>query len=212
MVSRRGRAVQEPDFARAQEYAYARLASELSPLLTYHSFWHSRTEVLEAALRLARAEAVASPDLALLRTAVAFHDLGFVEQATGHELIGMRIAGAVLPEHGFSQAQISVIQGLILATRVPQTPRTPLEQVMADADLDVLGRPDFFQRGADLRQEQAALGRPAGDLEWNRGQLQFLDAHHYFTAAARALRDAQKARNRTELVARLAVVRAAEQV
>ena len=47
------------DYERAKQYALDRLASELSPWLTYHSLRHTRDDVLPAAIRLAHAAGVA---------------------------------------------------------------------------------------------------------------------------------------------------------
>jgi uncharacterized protein len=82
-----------------------------------------------------------------------------------------------------------------MATRLPQTPRTALEEILADADLDVLGRDDFLPRNRALQAEVSALGRPVGDKPWLTGQTQFLQSHRYWTAAARSLRDRGKERN-----------------
>jgi hypothetical protein len=66
---------------------------------------------------------------------------------------------------------------------------------MADADLDALGRTDFLTRNQALRDELAAYGAHWDDLGWCREQLYFLEAHHYWTDAARQVRGEQKQRN-----------------
>jgi uncharacterized protein len=84
---------------------------------------------------------------------------------------------------------------MIMATRLPQTPHTLLERILADADLDVCGRDDFLVLNHCLRAELAALGSASSDREWFSGQLSFLRAHQYWTAAARASRDQGKHMN-----------------
>ena len=49
--------------------------------------------------------------------------------------------------------------------------------------------------GDDLRRELALFGQEFSDLDWYSRQLQFLESHTYFTASARALRDAGQLRN-----------------
>lgn len=181
-----------PDFNGARHYACTRLARELAPSLTYHSIAHTRDDVVPAVERLAAMEGVSGEDLLLLRTAAYYHDLGFVTQRVGHEEIGAAIAAAILPTFGYTSRQIDVIQGIIRATQLPQSPRNILEAIMADADLDVLGRDDFFARNQALRNELAAYGTITTDTQWYRGQLQFLESHRYFTAAATTLRAAKK--------------------
>ena len=186
-------------YEQAESYARDRLATELPATLHYHGLLHTRDEVVPAVLRLAEMEGVHGEPLTLLQTAAWFHDLGFVERPVLHELIGVRIAQEALPEFGYSDKQIEVVRWAILATALPQDPQTPLEQILADADLDVLGREDFWPRNLDLRRELAELGKVFTDVEWYTGQLKFISGHTYFTESARALRDRQKAVNVEEL-------------
>jgi uncharacterized protein len=184
-----------PDFASARSYALARLERELSPVLCYHSLTHTRDDVVVAVERLAAQEGVAGEALLLLRTAAYFHDLGFIEQRDQHEAIGARVASAALPRFGYRPDQIALIEGMIMATRLPQTPHTLLERILADADLDVCGRDDFLALNRCLRAELAATGSTTNDREWYSGQLSFMWAHRYWTASARASRDQVKRAN-----------------
>ena len=197
-----------PDLAGAARYALQRLAQDLSPDLRYHALGHTRDDVVPAAERLAALEGVGGDDLLVLRTAAYFHDLGFVQQRAGHEAVGAALAAEVLPTFGYSGALIAGIQGGILATQLPQAPRNGLEAILADADLDVLGRADFLARNQALRVELAAYGESSTDVAWYRGQVAFLEAHQYFTAAARTLRAAGKQHNLQQLRRRLALARA----
>jgi uncharacterized protein len=185
----------QPDFERAKRYALERLEWELPPTLRYHSVAHTRDDVLPAVERLATLEGVVEEALLLLRTAALYHDIGFVEQYENNEAIGVRIAMQALPGFGYSPPHIQVIRGIIMATRLPQSPHMLLEEIMADADLDVLGREDFWLRNQALRTEVAAFGTPVSDEEWYSGQLKFMQNHSYFTQAARTLRAERKQKN-----------------
>jgi uncharacterized protein len=96
----------QPDFERARQYALERLERELPPTLCYHSLAHTRDDVVPAAELLAALEGVEGEALLLLRTTAFYHDLGHVEQYTGHEATGVRIAAEVLPHFGYSTAHI----------------------------------------------------------------------------------------------------------
>lgn len=185
----------EVDFEGARQYALKLLEEKLDAELVYHDIAHTRDDVVPAAERLAEREGITGEDLLLLRTAAYYHDIGFVEQSANHELVSVRIASEKLPDFGYSPEQIRRISGMILATRLPQTPNNILEAIMADADLDVLGREsDFWERNRDLRAEWELTTPPMNDEEWYRGQLKFLTEHTYFTEAAHDLRDAGKRR------------------
>ena len=182
----------QPDYDGAITYAREKLDNGLSAELTYHSFDHTFFDVLKAVERLAEICQVDGQDLQLLRVAAAFHDTGYISTRVEHEIAGIRIAAQVLPDFGFEDKQIDLVIGMILATRLPQSPRTFLEELIADADLDSLGRDDFFIRSEALRKELAAFGHFTPRDQWYRQQRSFLQGHAYFTAAARALREPTK--------------------
>ena len=187
------------DLDAAIDYARRRLTAELADDLTYHDVAHTANWVVPAAVRLAKESDVDGVDLALVVTAAWFHDLGYIEQYSANEPIGARIAGEALPMFGYRAEQVRAVQAMILATIVPQRPEGILEQLVADADLDILARPDMLDRNERLRAELARYTHPVSDVEWYASQLRFFDAHQYFTAAAKRTNDAAKAKNRAIL-------------
>jgi uncharacterized protein len=187
--------MRQSNFEQARAYALQRLERELPTALTYHSLAHTRDDVAPATLQLAAIAGVSGEQCMLLHTAAYYHDIGFVIQRADHEAIGALIAAEILPSFGYSPEQVEIIHGMIMATKLPQSPRTVLEQLMADADLDALGRADFITRNQALRDELAAYGAHWDDLGWCREQLYFLEAHHYWTDAARQVRGEQTRRN-----------------
>lgn len=185
----------QPNFEDAKAYVLRRLETELSPRLIYHTLAHTRDEVVPAVEQLAASEDISGEDLLLLRTAAYFHDIGYIVDPNGHEITSIRIAKEVLPGFGYTSSQIAVIEGIILATKLPQSPHNLLEQVMADGDLDGLGRDNFLARGLNLRSEQAEFGRRLTDEQWYLEQIHFLQAHRYWTRSAQTLREPQKQEN-----------------
>ena len=181
-----------PDFTKAREYVLSRLSKELSPHLTYHGLVHTVDEVVPAADLLATMEKVNDIDRTLLLTGVYFHDLGFIRQRQGHELVSIQFAEEALPGFGYSEVEIAVIRGIILATYLPQSPTNLLERIMADSDLDYLGHEDFWKRSKDFRQELDYYGTKFTDEEWYMYNLRFMESHKYFTVSERELRDAVK--------------------
>lgn len=185
----------KPDFERARQYALARLSRDLAPALVYHSLVHTCDEVLPAAEHYAERAGVRGDDLLLLRTAAYYHDLGFITHYAGHEAASVAIAAAALPEFGYHPRQISRISGMIMATKLPQSPHTPLERLLADADLDVLGHPNFLARNQALRAELASYGGAMTDEGWYSNQIKFIANHRYWTPEAAGERDAGKLRS-----------------
>ena len=195
-----------PDLGAAAAWVTARLTAGLPARLTYHCPAHTIDDVVPAAGRLATAEGLSSTDRVILLTAAWFHDLGFIVRAEGHEEIGIALAHRELPALGYQPGDLEAVATLIRATRLPQRPESHLAGLLADADLDVLGREDFPDRNDALRRELAAAGRTDDDIAWLDDQISFLADHRYHTATARSLRDEGKARNLVALRARRAAL------
>jgi uncharacterized protein len=195
----------KPDFRGAKQYVISRLTRELSPHLTYHSLYHTRDDVLPAASRLGRASGLEEEECLLLTTAALFHDTGFIDAYEEHEAGSIAIARAALPDFGYSPAQIERVAELIAATKMPQRPTDRLQELLCDADLDLLGRKDFLRLNHKLLCEVRYFSpRPVSDETWMRDQTRFIEEHHYFSAAAQALRAAGQAKNQSLMRAALA--------
>jgi uncharacterized protein len=185
----------QPDFEGAKQYALERLAREVPPTRFYHSLAHTRNDVLPAAEHLARMEGVQGDDLLCLLTAACFHDVGYIDRPDDHEARSVEIASAILPQFGYSAQHIALIGTLIMATKLPNNPQTLLEKILADADMDSLGREDFLSAGLHLRHELEGLGAQIPDTEWYQQQYNFLQEHQYYTEAARQSRGPGKRHN-----------------
>ncbi len=186
------------DYEKAKTFVFAKLNADLLPDLTYHGIHHTR-DVLSAALMLAKAEQVSPSNTVLLKTAALYHDIGFTVQYRNHEDVGCDIARNSLVNFGYSPGQIDAICGMIMSTKIPQSPTTPLEEILCDADLDYLGRKDFYPISNTLYKEFLKYGFVKSEIEWDRLQIKFFESHHYFTKTAKALRLPEKNNRLKEL-------------
>jgi uncharacterized protein len=175
----------------AGNYILNRMRNELDSRLSYHNVPHV-LDVLQAAEMIGRSENISEEEMELLRVAVLFHDSGFLNGGENHEETGCRIAMEVLPGFGFSQPEIQTICRLIMVTHVPQHPQTLLEKIICDADLDYLGRDDFFTTGRNMYAEFRARNMVQDERDWNELQVRFLSSHKYFTQTSLKLRSAKK--------------------
>ena len=181
-------------FKQAGELIKNKLKKELSANYIYHNIDHTN-DVCQAAESIGRQEGISAGDMKLLLTAAAYHDSGFLKFNNGHEEESCRIAAEALPGFGYTEHDINLICGMIRATRVPQSPKTLLERILADADLDYLGRDDFFEVGDRLFNELKLTGKVDDKTAWNKLQLDFITNHSYFTQTAINLRQAKKQAN-----------------
>lgn len=170
----------------------------LSPALTYHGKHHT-LDVVAVAERLCVVENVSKKDTILVLTAALLHDIGFLRHYSDHEEHGCRIAEEWLPQFNYTEGSIKKICGLIRATKIPQSPQTPLEEILCDADLDYLGRADFYTIGQTLFQEMKTLQLIDTEDNWNAMQIRFLENHYYFTATNQRERAAIQEKHLEEL-------------
>ncbi|WP_375437610.1 HD domain-containing protein [uncultured Hymenobacter sp.] len=177
----------------AEEYILARLRTQLPTILYYHGVHHT-LDVTQAAMQLATAEGIINKtERQLLRTAALYHDTGFLRTYSGHEAEGCALVREVLPGFDYTPSQIETICAMIMATRLPQDPHSHLAEILCDADLDYLGRPDFEPIARTLFLEFRARHLVTADEDaWNHSQAQFLTQHHYWTATAVAWREGPK--------------------
>ncbi|MBS1532511.1 MAG: YitT family protein [Bacteroidetes bacterium] len=182
----------------AGEFILNKIEKELPETFYYHNIDHTR-DVYAAAKMIGEAENITDDEMQLLLTAACYHDSGYLVSIHEHEKESCKIAREHLPSFWFSQPDIDKICGMIMATRIPQSPRNHLEQILADADLDYLGRDDFFTIGDKFYRELGLTDRD----EWNRMQVKFLNGHQYFTQTALNLRGPKRRRNLEQVKALL---------
>src|SRR5215218_1806017 len=125
----------------------------LSPNLTYHCANHT-LDVVEQSGRIAKEEGITNErDLFLLKVAALYHDSGFLETYSAHEKKSCEIFVKDAVSFDFTEDEKNIVEGLIMSTKIPQEPKTHMEKIICDADLDYLGRGDFFEIGDTLRRE-----------------------------------------------------------
>ena len=175
-----------------KQYMYQRLKKELPKDLYYHSYHHIK-DVYHSAVRLARAEGFGVQDQQILYTAVLIHDAGFTKTGHSyHEETSCAIAKRILPKYDYSPDQINHVCELVMSTKIPQSPKDKLAEVLCDADLDYLGRDDFEEISNLLYREMKAYNLVDNIETWNRIQVNFLSSHRYFTDTARNTREKKK--------------------
>lgn len=182
------------NYRAAKHFILNKLKGELSPNLSYHGLRHTM-DVLKMATEICAGEGIRGHDLKLVKTAALFHDAGFVKNKhAGHEQEGCLLAQQHLPQFGYDPPDIERICGMIMATKIPQSPQSLLEQILCDADLDYLGRTDFVKIGTALYEELLAYNLIQDEKAWNRLQVSFLSAHKFHTNTNKILREPVKQR------------------
>lgn len=183
------------------------IAKRLPNDLAYHEGGHTLDPKLGVAAmtnKYALMEEVPDDKREVLVAAAYNHDLGFVERYAKNEPIGARIAGEIMPACGYKPDEVKVAQDLILITDPTKQPTNQLEMIIRDADVDNLGRADFFEKNEAVFRELVARGIISDDkLEWYMNSLKFVTGHQFYTESAKGLRGEQKQRNIDALTERI---------
>lgn len=167
------------------------LNSKLSKNLYYHGAHHS-LNALSVCERYLRYEKIQGHMAKLLRIGVLLHDIGFTVSYENHEFESVKIAVKLMTKHGFSKKDIQIVKNLILATKIPQNPKTKLEQIICDVDLDYLGGNNYISISNQLFKELKIYSNPEILKDWNKNQLHFLQMHKYHTNFAKRFRKPRK--------------------
>lgn len=186
------------NYQAAKSFIINKLQTELASNLYYHGLHHT-LDVLQVAGDLCVAQQCTAYETTLVKTAALFHDSGFTISSQEHEKLGCDIVRKYLPDFGYSTQEIATICGMIMATKIPQSPNSHLEEILCDADLDYLGRSDFYSIGATLFRELQAFDLVQKEEEWNKIQVSFLESHAFFTTTNKQRRAPQKQRHLDEL-------------
>ncbi len=178
-------------FRELEDEVYYKLENGLNKDIKYHDLKHT-IDVVNQVEVIGKGEGVTDEEMLLLKTAALFHDFGFVLGYSDHEESGVKLAKEMLPNYGYSQEQIEKICELIYATKFPPNPENKLQEIICDADLDYLGRPDFLPVSIRLYEELFKFKQVKNIKEWNKIQVGFLEKHQYFTETARKMREVNK--------------------
>ena len=162
---------------------------------TYHNPSHTES-VFTRATYLALAEWVDGEDLEDLQLACLFHDTGFTEQYEKNEYIGARIARTWLSLHEHPEKRIAKIEGIIMATVLFSKPKTHLEEIIQDADLDNIGTKEEFFYSQNYLEEIRNIGHvDMPDCSYWQFVYTLLTRYKFHTKTAKSERHDQQVRD-----------------
>lgn len=154
----------------------------------YHQYEHALA-VLERALYLAQKEWLDEDQKEMLAIAALFHDTGFIIQYEENERIGAKIAQNYLKTMLYPNEKIKIIEKIIIATTPNIEPTNILEEIIKDADMDNLGREDFFTVSWKLRHEKEMIQNiKIKNPDWHHAALDMIEHHRFYTATQRSER------------------------
>ncbi|HPC10397.1 MAG TPA: HD domain-containing protein [archaeon] len=124
-----------------------------APDYEYHNYSHL-LDVFDIVTKLGKKQKLSEHDVFLLQTAALLHDIVYVKGREDNEEKSVEFTKSFLPGLGYSKKDIDSVCDLISVTNLKMEPKTKLEQIIRDADIDNLRRKDFFEKTECLRKEQ----------------------------------------------------------
>ncbi|WP_339752346.1 HD domain-containing protein [Algoriphagus aquimarinus] len=160
-------------------------AERLNPKVCYHNLDHTLSIVAKVN-EIGLYYEMSKIQLEDLFLAGWLHDVGYWGGvALDHEERGADFAQDFLPKFGISQNRIEAICQAILATKVPQKPKSLMDSILCDADLYHLSSDQCYDQTLLLRKENEQLNeRSVVLLDWLRNSEVFMKSHHYHTEYA----------------------------
>jgi uncharacterized protein len=175
--------------------AYTSTLLEYCRNYPYHNPRHTEW-VLDRATYLALAEWVDGEDLEDLQIACLFHDTGFTESYEKNEHLGAKIARRWLESQGHRESRIEKIEGIIMATVLFSKPKTHLECIIQDADLDNIGTKSEFHYSQQMLEELRTIGHvDTSDCSYWQFVYTLLTKYKFHTDTAKSERHDQQMRD-----------------
>ena len=177
-----------------QSKALSVLECTLDKHYTYHNAAHTR-EVCDAVKLFTANSILPSATLTALRIAAIFHDFGYLVRSYDNELLALPYIKDFGREFGIEESVLMEAHDLISETVFPYAPVTPAGMILCDADIEYIGRKDFFVQAELFRQELSAEGVVYTDEQWWSLEVKFLQENCFFTPVCRNLRNSIRMQN-----------------
>lgn len=178
-------------YLKLRHIVLTKLENGLPKHLTYHNLDHV-LDVLNVCNQYIKRNKIKGDDAFLLRIGAIVHDMGFLKTNINHEEVGAEMAAEIMTSLDMDPKHIDIVKGLILATKIPQNPKTELQKIICDSDLDYLGRNDYPEISSRLNLEFKATNVIKTDLDWKNLQISFLTKHEFHTSFAKKYRSPKK--------------------
>jgi predicted metal-dependent HD superfamily phosphohydrolase len=187
-----------------KQYVTSFFHTHANDKLVYHNLVHTEN-VVNAAIEIANHYRLNDQDYFVVVTAAWFHDIGYYTEPARHEEKGAEEAAVFLTRKGVDPTTVETVANCIRATRLPQSPQSLVEKIVADADLFHLGTAKFAELNKIIRKEFVELHNiDISKDEWRKRTIRLLESHQYHTDYCRLLLNDTKAKHLEKLKAKTA--------
>ena len=176
----------------SEKYISDLFAEKLDENYFYHNFNHA-LNVKRYAEIIGENCKLSEEEINILRISALFHDVGYVNSYNQHVEEGIKIASEFLMQHNIDQQTIDHISETILATKMPQSPKDKVAEVLCDADIMYVASDNCYEQFEMMYEETKirTIGfnnRAIFDLD----SIRFFTSHTYFTDYGKNVLQAKK--------------------
>jgi len=195
-----------------RRFALEILENKIPENIKYHSVEHTQ-EVVDACCEIGQNSGLSDEEMEVLELAAWFHDIGYRDVIKNHEAVSAQIALAFLGEKNYDDVKAAQVAGCIMATQMPQTPKSKLEEIICDADLLHLATDNYFRKATLLHEElEKTTGKKISEQQWMDMNKTFIKQHEYFTDYAKSKYGPTEDLNLKKVKKKLKAMKKGEQV
>jgi len=159
---------------------------KLPQSFVYHNYTHTCRVVKSTKEIIDNTEGLSEYEVTTLLVAAWLHDTGYTVSCDNHEDHSKTIAIDFLNKENVSKEIIDGVVSCIEATRMSNTPKNKLDEILRDADASHLAKEYYKEISELLRQELILHDKKNYTIsEWLDANIDlFTNKHQYFTSYA----------------------------
>lgn len=170
-----------------------------NPDLLYHNLFHTQ-HIVSVTNKIAKHCALKDKEFFIVITAAWFLHSGYYKDILHPEEASAKMAEDFLKNSGVEEESIHSIKKCILATKIPKTPGTLLEEIICDANSFYIGSEKFSGYNKLKRKEFELRNRTNIDKDdWIKSTIQLFEGHQYYTDYAKEHLNKNKMENLQQL-------------
>ncbi len=161
------------------------MKENLSDKFTFHNLEHTEY-VVEKAGYIGKNSGLTEDEVALVKVAAWFHDIGYAFDVGNHEEIGTQKVEGFLRSKEIGEDKIQLVKNCILATKISTQPGDLMEKVICDADFSHMAEEGYLELIEKLRQEWKNHSyKNTGRIKFLGQSEKLFEIHSYHTEFAR---------------------------
>ena len=165
----------------SESYISSLLAENLPEKIIFHDFNHALM-IKKYAETIGEHTGLNADEMNMLRISALFHEVGYVNSYEQSNEESIKIASAFLAGHKVDQQTIDHICEIIRATKLPQSPKDKIAEVLCDADMMYIATESGIEQFDSLYDEVALSKiKPGKRPVYEKECIDFFTAHAYFT-------------------------------